>query len=250
MEKLRLVEDIVILHGWGISGERYSNLKSILETDGYRVFNPDFPGFGKNDLAKESLTLPDYTQFLKDYLEEKKIKNCVLIGHSFGSRVLVEFLFQHQDLAKEKFGLRGVVLTGAPLIKHKLTFRKKFWVGVAKVGKGLLRTFSGPGERNDFLRKVIYRLIGETDYYRAGKMRKTFLNVINFELESKLSRISVPTLILWGKEDRVTPYQDALKICDKINGSRLVGIAGATHKLPYENPMVFAQSLTAFFKEI
>ncbi|MGH7245853.1 MAG: alpha/beta fold hydrolase, partial [Candidatus Levyibacteriota bacterium] len=47
---------IVILHGWGKTGKDYSGIQSIFEKKGYKVFAPDLPGFGTNQLQKDSLT--------------------------------------------------------------------------------------------------------------------------------------------------------------------------------------------------
>lgn len=244
------IRNIVILHGWKVQKERYSELRSILTARGYTLYTPDLPGFGKNEGSKNILDMADYSSFLEQYLKEERLHNCVLIGHSHGSRVIVYFLLKHPNGGKE-FGIKGIVLSGAPLIKHKLSTRKQIGVFLSKSGKRILNTFPVLSDKNiESFRKIIYKVVGEWDYFNAGEMRQTFINVINTDLQDKLSDIHIPTLLLWGKKDKITPYRDALEMKRLIPSSTLIGIGNATHKLPYEYPEVFARYVAKFIQKL
>jgi pimeloyl-ACP methyl ester carboxylesterase len=54
---------IIILHGWGLSGEKFTGLQHELASLGYRVFAPDLPGFGKSIVPSRPYYLSDYVDF-------------------------------------------------------------------------------------------------------------------------------------------------------------------------------------------
>ena len=238
---------IIILHGWGLNGEKYNGLAQILALK-YKVFAPDLPGFGKN-LTDKELYLMDYANFLKDFIKDKKLKNIVLLGHSFGGRVITKFLSIYN--AKE-YGIKAVILTGTPLTKRKMSLRKLIGRLMAKMGKGVLSMLpkSTSEDSQDFLRKIVYTIIGEWDYYKANKMRKTFTHIISENLQTYLDKINVPTLIVWGKNDTITPLSIGIKIQKLIADSQLIIIKNETHKLPYANPQIFSQKIIPFVDKL
>lgn len=248
-KKSSTVKNIIVLHGWGLFGARYKSLAEILSSAGFKVYAPDLPGFGNNKNVKGDLTLPDYASYLKDFIEKNKITSVVLLGHSFGGRVIICFLDKYKDLIK-KSNIKAIVLTGSPLTRSKLSLRKKIGIFISKTGKGLVESIPVVDPNNDFFRKLVYKIIGEWDYYKAGQLKKTFVNIINYDLEDKLSEINLPTLIIWGENDRIVSYSDALKLNKLVTGSKLVGVKNATHKLPYEQPEIFASEVISFLNSL
>src|SRR5690242_12906249 len=99
---------LVILHGWGLSAERFGPLMEELKKQHMRVYAPDFPGFGKAEMPDKPWHLADYVGFLHDYLRRQKLGKVVFIGHSFGGRVALRY----QAVYPEE--VAALVLTGAP----------------------------------------------------------------------------------------------------------------------------------------
>lgn len=238
---------IIILHGWGLNGNKYNGLAKILSLK-YKVLAPDLPGFGKN-LTDKELYLMDYANFLKDFIKDKKLKNIVLLGHSFGGRVITKFLSIYNA---EEYGIKAVILTGTPLTKGKLSLRKLMGKLMAKAGKGILSILpkSTSEGSQDFFKKIVYTIIGEWDYYKASKMRKTFTHIVSENLQTYLDKINVPTLIVWGENDTITPLGIGIKIQKLIANSKLIIIPNETHKLPYNNPQIFSQKVVPFIDKL
>lgn len=237
---------IIILHGWGsaMSGKRYEGLKNLIEKKGYTVFTPDLPGFGENPLTKEVLEFDDYVQFVKTFIEKSlhhtKQKKIVLLGHSFGGRIAIRVAKLYPAL------IDSLVLTGASGIPRPLpSLKKKLVYALTKATRPV---FSIPPFSffYAFFRKAVYYSIGEMDYYKAASLRETFKNVYQVSILPDLPEISVPTLIVWGENDTFTPLADGQLMHEKIQNSKLVVIPDATHKLPYENPEIFAKQLSEF----
>lgn len=229
---------ILILHGWMVHASRYHKIQEIFENNGYRVYIPDMPGFGKVDLVKDPMTVDDYVDWVAAYLKRNKIKRVMVIGHSFGGRVGAKLAVKYPELIDK------LILTGTPLIKQPLSLKKRILSTIAKTGKQAMEKL--PKGLENFSRKVLYRLLGEHDYYKAGSMKKTFVAVNNEDLSLLLPKISVPTLVLWGETDRFVPLKTGKAIAEKISHATLVTIANEGHRLPYENPRLFAEKVLAF----
>lgn len=234
-----MTKTIVILHGWGKSGKDYKGIQTIFEKNGYTVFSPDMPGFGNMQLTR-TMTLDDYVEFVCEYLAEHKIKKTIFIGHSFGGRVAAKLTVQHPEVVEK------LILTGAPLIKQPLSVKKQIVAAVVKPARKIADGL--PLSIQHFLTKSVYRAIGEWDYYKAGPLKETFKNIIQEDLKEYLSKITVPTHIVWGEKDTFVPLSVGRQIAQSIPSATLHSISGASHKLPYENPTFFAAEVLTFLK--
>src|SRR5258708_1321660 len=198
---------IVILHGWRKRGKDYDVLKKILEQDGFSVDAPDMPGFGSEPLGKKVMRIDDYVAFIYDFLQKKKYKKVILIGHSFGGRVAAKFAYRYPEIVQK------LIITGSPLIKRKLTTKKQIISSLAKTGKKILAVL--PENYSDMFRKILYRSLGEWDYYKSGNLRETFLHVINEDISPVLSKISIPALLVWGENETFVPVVDGKEISQR-----------------------------------
>ncbi|HSX40364.1 MAG TPA: alpha/beta hydrolase [Candidatus Saccharimonadales bacterium] len=242
MKNIHTVTDklpVIILHGWAttMSGQRYAQLAKILEKNSM-VFVPDLPGFGSEPLIKDVMDLDDYVDYVVAFMKKKNIKKADFIGHSFGGRIAVKLAYVHPELVGK------LVLSGAPLVRTQLSLKKTVAFFVAKSGKIGLQFFPGKAQR--VLRKVLYRSIGEWDYYKAGNLQETFKRIINEDLAPILPEIKTKTLLVWGQDDTFVPLVIARKIKTLLPDSDLKIVAHATHKLPYENPETFADIVSKF----
>lgn len=228
---------IIVLHGWGttLSGDRYHELKKLLEAKGHTVFTPDLPGFGKETLQKKVMVLDDYVSFVHAFMKKHTIKNAIIIGHSFGGRIGAKLAVKYPELVEK------LILTGAPLIKRKLSLKKKIAYLAAKTGKRALSLF--PEKLQQLSKKVLYRSIDEWDYYKAQELKETFKAIIGEDLSVVLPKISVPTTVIWGGNDTFVPLVDGEEIAKRIKNAKFVVVENATHRLPYEHPVLFFKAL-------
>lgn len=230
---------LIILHGWMSKISRWQHLIELLQKK-FRVYFPVLPGFGKEKL-KWSWQLDDYADWLTGYLKQNKIKRPILVAHSNGGRVAIKAVAE--GLAIEK-----LILIASAGIKSKKNLKKRLCFLLAKTGKCffLLPPFSFIQKP---LRWFFYTLIGEKDYYRAsGYLKPTLVNLINQDLEPFLSQLKIPTLLLWGKKDKLTPLQHAYIFKKKIKDARLIVYPSAGHDLPFSLSDKIAAQIIAFTK--
>ncbi|MFQ6058784.1 MAG: alpha/beta fold hydrolase [Anaerolineae bacterium] len=235
---------LLILHGWGSSSDAWVEVQGNLARQGYRVCVPDLPGFGKSCPPPRPWGVGDYARFVANVAHRLDMDGFFLVGHSFGGRIGIRLATLHPER------VLGLVLCASAGIKPKRTLKHRAFWALAKGGHALL---SLPLLNNlrEPARKGLYLLVGERDYYRAqGVMRETMKKVIEEDLKPDLGKIAVPTLIVWGDSDRVTPLSDAHIMKEEIPNAALEIVEGAGHRLPYEKPEIFAHLVLTFFVKL
>lgn len=228
---------IFILHGWGSCAENWQPVKELLENRGFKVFIPDLPGFGKTTAPSTAWSIDDYVEWIKDYCEKQNLSQFFLLGHSFGGALAVKFVLKYPEKIKKMFllassGIRKRSLKGK-IFKKMAIFLKilsflpfYFWI-----------------------RKIFYKIfIPKSDYPYIGKevMRETYLKVINEDISSCFSQVSVPTVIIWGDEDKVVRLKDAYFINQKIKNSDLIIIPRIGHDLKRQVPEILVEKILKF----
>jgi len=97
----------------------------------------------------------------------------------------------------------------------------------------------------------ILKVLGEEDYNQANPiMKKTMVNLISIDLTSKLEKIKLPTLIVWGRLDKITPLSDSQKLNQLIKNSSLSVIEEARHAPQFSNPQQVIGTIIKFAKNL
>lgn len=203
--------DIVFLHGWGQNIEMMNPLGKKFENE-FRVTILDLPGHGESSEPNEAITIYDYCEILKEFLDKIDVVNPVLVGHSFGGRIAIIY--------GSKYKTDKIVLLGAPCIRkeEKISFKLKLLKTLKKV--------PGLNKLEGFAKKHI----GSRDYRNASEvMRKILVNTVNEDLSACAMKISCPTLLIWGSNDTEAPLEDAKELEKLINDAGLVVYENGTH---------------------
>lgn len=226
---------IIILHGWKLNSEKYQKLKRILSDKGYTVFVPDLPGFGKNTDIDKIYSLDDYADFVTSFIKKNDINSPILLGHSFGGRISLIIGAKNPSLIK------NLVLTGVPGYLPASKLKVNFFYYLAKIGNVIFHIFPFSLFGN-LARKFLYKLAGTFDYYHtSGYVRETFKRVIRTNLESYMKEIKIPSFLIWGENDKITPVWMAEKMTNIINNSKLIVVPHQGHSFIYKDPDKFAK---------
>ena len=202
-------KDIILLHGWGQNIEMMKPLGDNLDT--YHITILDFPGFGESEEPKTALTIYDYEEILEELLSDLKIRNPIVMGHSFGGRVAIVYASRNK--------VEKLVLFGAPCIRNERKSTKE------KVLKGL-KKLPGMNGIGEYMKKFI----GSDDYRNASPiMRETLVNTVNEDLTECAKRIEAPTLLIWGTLDTAAPIEDAKRLEGLLIDGALIELPGYTH---------------------
>jgi pimeloyl-ACP methyl ester carboxylesterase len=236
--------NIIILHGWGSNPSRWSKFIKLLQQKNkqLKIFCPQLPGFGASKLNKP-WNLDDYVSWLENFCKKHCLKKVVLIGHSFGGRIAIKYSVKHAKRVQK------MVLINSAGIRTTNMFKKKIFYILAKLGKNI---FQLPGLEKLYstARKILYKLAREKDYFKADSvMQKTMKKIINVDLKNSASLIKCPTLLIWGKDDKITPLKIGEILQDKIEKSRLVIFQHAGHGLPVKNPERIINTVWKYIKK-
>lgn len=234
------METILILHGWGwpASVPQWSRVKQSLEKSGYNVLVPDLPGFGSSLRPSHPWTIDDYAAWVNDFCEKQGLSQVFLAGHSFGGSVATKFSIKYPEKVKK------LILIDSAGIRRK-RFKKELQKAVAH----FLNKFSFL-PLYGFMRKAAYRILfRQTDYLLTeGVMKQTYLQVLGEDISGIFSQITVPTLLVWGEKDGITPLRHADFIKKQITGAKLEIIPNVRHNPYKEAPEILVEKILSFIK--
>jgi pimeloyl-ACP methyl ester carboxylesterase len=212
--------------------------------DGYEVLVPEHPGFGASDDPPWIRNVPDLALFYLDVFEELRLERFHLIGHSLGGWLAAEIAI------RDRSRLKSVTIMSAAGIR------------VPGLPSGDLFIW-GPEEtiRNVYCDQALAeRLIAikPTEEQMDMMLKNRFTATkfgwhprwLNPDLEKWLHRIKVPSLVVWGREDNIFPWQYAELWMKRLpNARRLVMVERCGHAPHAEKADEVIPAVRAFFKE-
>ncbi len=214
-------QTVLLLHGWGVDGSLYHLITDHLSSY-CRVIVPDLPGFGGSEEPDHPYTPSNFAEFVLNFTKALGVTEVIAIGHSNGGRVLIDLLArEHCPL-----GITKAILLDSAGIPAKHSFSYYLRVYTFKCIKRLARL---PGIRSLFPNAVekAQKRFGSSDYKQASPiMRQSMVIALKTDVTPLLSRIHVPTLLIWGKDDTATPLRDAKIMEQRIPDAGLVVLAG------------------------
>lgn len=225
-------KDIVLLHGWGQNIEMMDPIGRRMQDD-FRITIIDFPGFGKSPEPPYGFTVHDYYVVLDELLKKLKVKNPILIGHSFGGRIAMIYAASKPT--------SKLVLFGVPFRRSnkKANFKLKLLKFMKKVP--VIKHLEG----------YVKQRIGSRDYRNATPvMRQILVNVINVNLYDYLPQIKASTLLIWGSNDGEVPLDEAKVMEGAIKDCGLIVYEGCTHYAYLERLDQTVNILNEFLKDV
>ena len=220
---------ILFLHGWGSSLNIYNEIINYLSSS-YRCLSLDLPGFGESMEGKESLTLKDYASLLNEFLMEHNFKPDLIVCHSFGGKVAIEYTLN--------YGYDQKLLLCSPSIikpKRKVTYYLK---------KGLYKST----KKFPSLNKYIKEKVSSNDYNNASEiLKKTLIDACSHYYDDELKDIENKVFLYWGLKDETTPVDQGKKAKKLLPNSTLLIIEG-THFAFIENKYNFINNIEKFLE--
>jgi pimeloyl-ACP methyl ester carboxylesterase len=250
-------EPILLLHGWGGSLESLKALGSRLVAHGQesldssqelgaRSLQPillDLPGFGKSSKPSKDFSLDDYARIVEKFLKQQGINKLCVFGHSFGGAIAIKLAVRGDVKIKK------LVLCNASGIRRQKAEGKSLQATSYKLQPVIKEVSKLPVIKNIYpiLRKFYYYyILRNRDYIDYQEIAGTFKKVVAEDLTPILHKVNVPTLLLWGENDRDTPVEHAKIMQSKIADCRLKIVKGVGHGLPKFKPEVVAREVVDF----
>ena len=258
-------DTVVLVHG--LAGNKLlwkDSLRAFAEA-GFRVIAVDLPGHGQSShLIPSNYSLEIYVEFLNSLIQNLDIKKVNLIGHSMGAQIAVHLAVKHP---KQVSNLILCSPAGFEVFNTVQSLSLRTFIiptFLRYLNKHSLRSFI---EDNFHQWSDEYAWI--TRYYEQQleqKKRHQLMQVfgdsvaamLNEPVHHLLKKISQPTLVVAGEEDRYIPNRLFKRIntaaimqngAEKIQNSRLIMIPKAGHLVNMEYPALFNQAVVDFIVE-
>jgi 3-oxoadipate enol-lactonase len=240
---------IVLLHGFPFDrsmwGEQARDLGATC-----RVVAPDLRGQGQTTLGDAAATMLEMAEDVAALLDHLNLRSVVLGGLSMGGYVAFEFLrrFPERVRALVLADTRPQADTDEARRTREETAQRILKEGMRPAVETMLPKLLSAGTREsrpEVVERVRAMMLGTSPEGAAAALRGM---AVRQDQTALLSLLDVPTLIVVGGEDSITPPSDAEAMGAKIKGSRIAVIEGAGHLSNVERPAEFNRALGEFLR--
>ncbi|TBR22131.1 MAG: alpha/beta hydrolase [Candidatus Nitrosotenuis sp.] len=239
---------IVLLHGLGASAERWLHILPYL-TERYRVIAPDIIGFGLSDKPTVDYTIEFFTEFLDEFINHISAKNPIsIIGSSLGGRISIEYVIQNAH------NIEKMILVAPAGINEEPTEALHSYIQAAlhptiEDAKKAFLMMAGNNRvvEQDVISDFVNRML-------LPNSRLSFMSSLlglkkSTLTKERLGKILIPTLIIWGKDDRVIPIKNATRFYTSIKNSKHLEMKKCGHVPFVDEPELFSKLVLQFLSE-
>jgi len=240
---------IVLIHGFPFSHEMWSRQIDLLK-ENYRVIAYDLRGHGRSEVGDGQYSLEFFVDDLIGLLDHLKIKKAVLCGLSIGGYISLRTVERNP----ERVG--GLILcdtqsepdTNEAKLRRAATIKSVKTGGVDAYAEGLVKALFTPQSLTTKV-DVVERIKETIRFTSPIGICGTLLALAGrTDTTPSLSGIKVPTCIIVGEGDTITPPPRSEMMHDKIPNSEFHLIPNAAHMSNLENPDVFNRQLMDFLE--
>ena len=242
-------EALLLIHGMAGSSETWRAVIPQLSKN-YRVVAPDLLGHGQSAKPRGDYSLGAFAVWLRDFLDELGISRATIVGQSLGGGVAMQFVYQHPDYCQRLilissgglgpdvgWTLRLLSAPGAELILPVIAPRP-----VPTVGNKLRTWFGAAGIQSPRGAELWNAYSSLSDAETRQAFLRTLRSVVDYrgQAVSALNRLhmaaELPTMAIWGDQDRIIPVDHAYAAQAARPESRLEVLEGVGHFPHVERP--------------
>jgi pimeloyl-ACP methyl ester carboxylesterase len=252
--------NVVLVHGLGGFIENWMyNIEPLAQK--HRVYAMDLVGFGRTDKTPLVKDFDVLSRFISDFMDAMNIKKATLVGNSMGGGLVLKLALQFPEKVEKlvlvdnagmgrevivDFKVCSIPVLGELLIPHSLKGTANLWKKIvydqSLVTLELVKMCYELGSLPDATKSLLSVL-------RAGIGLGGQHSKLTKSLVKDLMKITVPTLIFWGKQDRIIPVSHAEIAVNNIRGARLHIFDQCGHMPMFEYPDKFNKIVLDFLAE-
>jgi 3-oxoadipate enol-lactonase len=217
-----------------------------------RAVAPDARGYGNSKTADEiTFTVPGYADDVIETLDELGVRRAIFCGCSMGGYAMFELWRRHRGRVAGMILCDTRAEADAPPAKQK---RAQQIARIREEGAGFMVDFVAENLLGKRTRDTAPDIVGEVRQWASEAPAATIaanLQGLADRTDSgdSLPAIDVPTLVIVGQEDTITPLDAASRLAREIPHARLVVIPDAGHLSPVENPTAVNAAIAAYLEE-
>jgi pimeloyl-ACP methyl ester carboxylesterase len=249
---------IVFVHG--LSGSWQNWLENIPHfAREHRVLALDLPGFGHSPMPGWETSIESYGRLLHRFCDALGVGDCAVVGNSMGGFISAEAASAQPDRF-EKLALVSAAGVSSTRLRHQPA---ETVARMATAAAPLLLRLQERGMRRPRVRWATFKgLLQHPEALRPELLLEQFDNgagrpgflpavqgLVGYDILDQLTEVEVPTLIVWGRNDRVVPPQDASGFAQRLRNSRTVIFDDTGHLPQLERPTRFNRVLETFLAD-
>lgn len=240
---------LIILHGMGNNSQSWKHQVAGLSQE-YAVIAWDAPGYGKSsDPKKEFKDFSEFADVLKGFIDGLNYDSITLLGHSMGSAIALDFCYRYPDRVERLIisdATRGAAGLSREENEKKLAVRLNNidTLDPRDIAIQRVKELLAPNP-NIEVKKEAERIMSQV---RPMGYKSVAYSLFHLNQMGILNHIKVPTLIICGELDRVTPVSESRIFHDNIPNSELVTIPGAGHLCYQEEPDTFNSIVLTYLR--
>lgn len=230
---------VLFLHGLFGSPEHWQTVMERLSRS-YRVIAPQLPVDPQPGRRRHGIhSIAELGDLVESFVETMKIGPLVVCGNSLGGLVAIDLCARNRDFA------RGLVLAGSAGLFERSPIRG---LRPRPTKEYVRSTVSEIVYQQDLVTDDLvddwHRSISDRDYVRF--ILRVSRATRDRTVEKELGNLDLPTMIIWGQEDAITPPSTGREFQRRIKGSKLRFIEDCGHAPNWERPEAFANVLEDF----
>ncbi len=238
---------VVFVHGAGFDHSVWTNMARYFVRQGFNVVAPDLPGHGQSD-GPACVSIEQMADWLADLLAKlgAQSSDVAIVGHSMGTLIALAYVHRHPARVQRMvlLGTANPMPVGPPLLAaaaaghHAAMDMANTW---SHSRRGLLGAAANPGLHNfNSAQRWIERL--PPDVYHADLAA---CNGFKFGID----HCAVPTLVVVGEADRMTPPKAGRNVAQQLDDARLVSLPDCGHAMMSEQPNQVLDVVSKFVME-
>lgn len=248
---------VVLIHGWPLSDAMYEYQYSALVEKGFRVIGITLRGFGQSDKPYGKYNYDVFADDIKVVLDKLNIQNAILGGFSMGGATVIRYVAKYNAAHVSKLALFGAA---APVWTKRANFPYGFWTkedvnGLIDLNNTnrmqLIENFGKIFTASETsLDKGMGAWVTRINWQASGyAMGQALATLRDSDLRNDITKISIPTLIIHGKLDKICSYDLAEQTHKSIKNSVLVPFEKSGHAPFLEELNKFNAELIKFAQQ-
>jgi pimeloyl-ACP methyl ester carboxylesterase len=240
----------MLLHGFAEDGEVWKYQTEFLK-DHCQLIIPDLPGSGLSPFNNQLNTIDDYAEAVKAILDNEKISNCILIGHSMGGYIALAIAEKYPQLLKA-FGLFHSTAFADTEEKKQIRLKAIDFINTNGAATFIKTTtynlFAQPYKTNH--PEQIEALIKSGSNFTNEALAQYYHAMINRpDRTTVLKNVSIPILFIIGEHDVAVPLQSSLQQCHLPSKSYIHILENSGHMGLWEETAKANKILLDFIKQ-
>jgi pimeloyl-ACP methyl ester carboxylesterase len=254
---------LVLVHGITSTSQCWRDVMPWL-SDRYTVLAPDLLGHGESAKPRGDYSLGAYASGIRDLLAALGYERATFLGHSLGGGVAMQLAYQFPEWCER------LVLVSSGGLGHQVHFLLR--AAALPGAEWVLPLIAGPGPRDvgvavgRLMSRLGIRPAPDLAEFARGyasladiEARHAFIHTLRSVIDPTGQRVSardrlylaaeVPSLVIWGANDRIIPVRHGRRAHEEMPGSRFAELPDAGHFPQLDQPRAFVEELISFMDE-